>query len=109
MKHLKNICLIGKNFSSGLYINSEALPNPILVDGKVSWSLLHQVYEKEKKCEEDKYPAPKLTDANLHPGISKQNVDKALAIFEPSTIAADRMYFPASKDAAGFLHLVHVW
>ena len=43
MKNLKNICLIERNFSSGLYINSEALPNPILVDGEVSWSLLHQV------------------------------------------------------------------
>ena len=33
MKNLKNICLIERNFSSGLYINSEALHNPILVDG----------------------------------------------------------------------------
>ena len=43
MKNLKNICLIGRNFTSGLYINSEALPNPISVDWEVSWSLLHQV------------------------------------------------------------------
>ena len=77
--------------------------------GEVSWSLLHQVLEKEKKCEENKYPAPKLAAANLHHGICKQNVAKALAIFEPSTIAADRMDFPEFKDAAGFLHLVHVW
>ena len=83
--------MIGRNFSSGLYINSEALPNPISVDWEVSWSLLHQVKEKEKKCEENKYPAPKLTAANLHPGISKQNITKTLAIFEPSTIAADRI------------------
>ena len=27
MKNLKNICLIERNFSSGLYINSEGLPN----------------------------------------------------------------------------------
>ena len=52
----------------------------------------------------------KLTAANLHPGISKQKlVGKALATFEPSTITADRKYFPESKDAAGFFHLVHVW
>ena len=101
--------MIERNFSFGLYVNSEALPNPISVDGEVSWSLLHQVSKKEKKCEENKYPAPKLTAANLHPDISKQNAAKALAIFEPSTIAADRMYFPECKDAAGFLHLVHVW
>ena len=43
MKNLKNICLIERNFSFGLYINSEALPNPISVDWEVSWSLLHQV------------------------------------------------------------------
>ena len=43
MKNLKNSCLIERNFSSGLYINSEALPDPISVDREVSWSLLHQV------------------------------------------------------------------
>ena len=63
-----------------------------------------RVYTQMKKCEENKYPSPKLTAANLHPGICKQNVAKALAIFEPSTIAVDRMYFPESRDAAGFLH-----
>ena len=62
-------------------------------------------FEKEKKCEENKYPAPKLTAENLHPGISKQNVAKALAIFEPSTIAADRMYFLNAMTQQAFFIL----
>ena len=90
---------------SALYVNSEVLSNPISVDGEVSWSLLHQVLEKEKKCEENKYPAPKLTAPNLHPGICKQNVGKALAIFEPSTIAADRMYFLNPRTQQSFFIL----
>ena len=109
VKNLRNNCLIERNFSSGLSINSEALPNSISVDSEVSCSLLHQVQEKEKKCEANKRAARKLRAENLHPYIFKQNVAKALAIFEPSTIAADRKYFFESKDAAGFVHLVHVW
>ena len=71
MKNLKNICLIEKNFSSGLFINSEALPNPISVDGEVSWSLVHQVLEKKKKCEENKY--------------KKISISKQLQIFIPAS------------------------
>ena len=93
MKNLRNNCLIERNFSSGFSINSEALPNSISVDREVSCSLLHQVQEKEKKCEANKRAAPKSRAEILRPYNFKQNVAKALAIFEPSTIAADRMYF----------------
>ena len=46
--------------------------------------------------------SPNLTAANLHPCNFKQNVGKALAIFEPSTIASDRMYFMNARTQQSF-------
>ena len=73
------------------------------------YSFLHQVYEKEKKCETNICAEPRLRAEILHIDNFKQNVGKDLAILKPSTIAADKMYFPDCKHAAGSLHLVHVW
>ena len=30
-------------------------------------------------------------------------------IFDPTTAATIKMYFPGERDAAGFLHSIHVW
>ena len=30
-------------------------------------------------------------------------------IFDPTTTATIKMYFPGERDAAGFLHSIHVW
>ena len=40
---------------------------------------------------------------------AKQNLPAALAVFDPSTIAAIQQYYPENQDSTGFLHLVHVW
>ena len=77
--------------------------------GEVSWNLPHQVYEKDKECQANLRAAPKLTAEVLHPGNCKQSVSKALAIFESSTIAAIRMYFPECKGAADFFQLINTW
>ena len=45
----------------------------------------------------------------LHPGSCNQNVSPALAIFDESTSASIRSYFPDREDAAGFLQLVNMW
>ena len=50
----------------------------------------------------------KVSSWNSSPRQLQAKCCKSIAIFEPSTIAADRMYFDECKDAAGFLHLVHV-
>ena len=53
--------------------------------------------------------APNLTAEVFRPGNCKQNVTKALALVEPSTIAVIGMYIPESKNAIGFLQLVHIY
>ena len=60
---------------------------------------------EREECEEDKHAAPNLTPENLHPCNFKQNVGKTLAIFEPSTIAADRMYFLNARMQQAFFIL----
>ena len=109
MKNIRNNLLARKKFLFPPF-HSDALHDPIMVEGgEVSWNLLHQVYEKDKECQANLRAAPKLTAEVLHPGNCKQSVSKALAIFESSTIAAIRMYFPECKGAADFLQLINTW
>lgn len=109
LKNIRNNLLARKKFLFPPF-HCEALSDSISVEGgEVSWSLLHQVYEKDKECQANLRAAPKLTAEVLHPGNCKQNVSKALAIFESSTIAAIRMYFPECKEAADFLNLINIW
>ena len=71
--------------------------------------LLHSVYEKDQNLEAHLKKAHTLTYRATHPGDNKQSVPLALAIFDETTYAAIRSYFPNRKDAAAFLHLISVW
>ena len=51
----------------------------------------------------------KLTYSALHPENNKQNVPLALAIFDETTIAAFKSYFPERKNVADFLTLINSW
>ena len=53
--------------------------------------------------------ANKLTYKVLHSGDNKQNVPLALAIFDPTTSAAIKSYFPERNAAAQFLRLINLW
>ena len=53
--------------------------------------------------------APKITAKVLHPDNCKQDVPVALAIFDRSTSAAIKYYFPQKSDASEFLNLFNVW
>ena len=53
--------------------------------------------------------APKLTTKVLHPGNCKQNVPNALAIFDETTIAAVKSYFPEKASAPVNLTLCSKW
>ena len=61
------------------------------------------------QCQANLRAAPKLTAKVLHPGNRKQNVPVALAIFDPSTIAAIKHYFPDNGESAEFLDLMNIW
>jgi len=70
---------------------------------------LHDVYEVDTKNKANLRKANKLTLKALHPGNNKQNVGLALAIFDESTIAAVKSYFPNRKDTIGCLTLINCW
>ena len=77
--------------------------------GEVSWKLFHDVHEKDLTLDADLRKAPKLTNKVLHPGKYKQNVQVALDLFNESTIAGLKSYFPLREDAVGFLELFNKW
>ena len=92
------------------FVNNDLMDFPVdIKGGEVTWSLLHRVYERDAQCQANLRAAPKLQAKVLHPGNCKQSVPVALAIFDPSTIAAIRHYFPQYADSAGFLELVNIW
>ena len=68
--------------------------------GYISWCDLHKIFEKDSKLKGNLKKAPKLTYEVLHPGNKKQSVPLALSIFDETTIAACRSYFPEREDMA---------
>ena len=71
----------------------------------MSWKLLHDVHEKDKKLDANLRKAPKLTNKVLLPGKYKRNVQLALDIFHETTVAAISSYFSNCNDAVAFLKL----
>jgi hypothetical protein len=108
-KNIRNNLLNRKRFLFPEFSFGDLHDDVKLIGGEVSWHLLHKVYEKDMRLQANLRGAPKISASVLHPGNCKQSVPVALAIFDPTTIAAIRKYFPEKEDAAGFLHLFHVW
>ena len=76
-------------------------------NGYISWRDLHEIYDEDMTNVANLRKAPKLTFKALHPGFNKQNVALALAIFDESTIAACKSYFPNRQDVSSFLSLIN--
>ena len=75
--------------------------------GKISWKLLHSVFDEDEKLRGNLIKAYKLTYKVLDPGDNKQRVPLALAIFDPTTSAAIESYFPERNAAVQFLRLIY--
>ena len=76
-------------------------------EGYLSWNMLYKIYEKDEHLPGNLRKAPKLTYKAIHPGNNKQDVPKALAVFDETTSASIRSSFSNREDAAGFLSLIH--
>ena len=110
IKNIRNNLLHRKRLIFPPFLSSDLEDKTVEVKGgEISWSLLHKVREKDMECQANLRAAPKLSANVLHPGNCKQNVPVALAIFDPSTIAAIKHYFPDSVDSAEFLDLMNTW
>ena len=110
MKNISNNLLNAKKFvfpefsfpvMQGKHLDSDG--------GYICWSDLHAMYDKDLALQGNLRKAPKLTYSALHPGNNKQSVPLALAIFDETTIAAFKSYFPERKDVADFLTLINSW
>ena len=77
-------------------------------DCYISWSIFHEVHERDENLQAHLRKAPKITYQVTHPGSNKQqSVLLPLAIFQESTTAAIKSYFPNRLDAANFLTLFY--
>ena len=77
--------------------------------GRVQWGLIHAVYDRDQTQNANLRKAHKLSYRALHPGNNKQDVPLALAVFDESTSAGMKSYFPARRDASGFLDVIRTW
>ena len=109
VKNIRNNLLNGKKFvfpSFNFESGSIKIDCP---DGYISWSDLHRLYDRDSQLQGNLRKAPKLSYRALHPGNKKQNVPLALSIFDETTIAAIKDYFPERKDMSSFLEIINAW
>ena len=108
-KNVRNNLLKYKRFIFLLFEFS-GFKDPINVPGgEIAWKTFHDVFEMDANLHVNLRKAPELTTKVLHPGNCKQNVPNALAIFDETTIAAVKSYFPEKASAAAFLTLFSKW
>ena len=100
--NLLNRKFVFPEFSCNLFRDEIHVPA-----GFISWNSLYKVYEKDETLGGNLRKAHKLTYRAIHPGNNKQSVSLALAIFDETTSAAIRSYFPERNDAASFLNLFY--
>ena len=109
IKNARNNLLTCKRFMFPQFEFS-GFKDPINVPGgEIAWKSFHDVFERDASLHANLREAPKLTAKVLHPGNCKQNVPNALAIFDETTIAAVKSYFPEKASAAAFLTLFSKW
>ena len=100
LKNVRNNLLNFRRFIFPKFHFSDFISLPA---GKISWKLLHSVFDEDEKLQANLRKADKLTYKVLHPGDNKQSVPLALAIFDPTTSTAIESYFPESNAVAQFL------
>ena len=105
IKNVRNNLLNSKKFVFPSFEFDSFRDKIFVPGGYISWSMFHNLYEKDLELEANLKKAHKITFQVTHPGNNKQNVSHALAIFHETTSAAILSYYPARVDAASFLQL----
>ena len=84
--------------------------DPINVtEGEIAWKTFHDVFERDTNLHANSRKAPKLTTKVLHPDNCKQMLQMLLKLFDETTTAAVKSYFPEKASAAVFLTLFGKW
>lgn len=108
-KNIRNNLLNAKKFVFPEFSFSHGTIKIDMPNGYLSWSDLHNIYDRDKELKGNLRKAPKLSYQALHPGNNKQNVSLAISLFHETTIAAVKSYYPDRKDISEFLYMIHVW
>ena len=109
LKNIRNNLFNARRFNFPSFTFHEFYDNIDVPAGKITWKLLHDVYDRDQLLDGYLRKAPKLSYKSLHPGDNKQSVPLALNVFDRSTAIAITEYFPNSKDASEFLKLINIW
>ena len=109
MKNKRNNLLNGKKFVYPAFSFDKEGITVSCPAGYITWGSLHRIYDNDSKLMANLRKAPKLTYRALHPGNKKQSVPLALAVFDDTTVAAIKSYFPDRKDMSGFLEIFNKW
>ena len=97
VKNIRNNLLNNKRFIFPKFEFHDFYDPIVVPAGEISWKLFHDIFEHDQHLQGHLHKAPKLSYRSLHPGDNKQSVKLALAIFDPSTTAAIKSYFPEKK------------
>ena len=109
LKNIRNNLLNARRFDFPSFTFHEFYDDIDVPAGKITWKLLHDVYDRDQLLEAYLRKAPMLSYRSLHPGDNKQSVPLALNIFDRSTAVGISEYYPESKDASEFIKLVNIW
>ena len=109
IKNVRNNLLERKRFLFPQFVCTDLFDEVRVAGGEISWSLLHDVQEKDAECQGNLRDVQKLSKTVLYPGNCKQSVPVALAIFDSSTKAAILKYFPQGQVSADFINLFYSW
>ena len=109
LKNIRNNLLNARRFDFPSFSFHDFYDDIDVPSGKISWKLLHDVYDRDEQLAGYLRKAPKLSYKSLHPGDNKQSVPLALNIFDRSTAVAITEYFPESNDASEFVKLINIW
>ena len=109
LKNVRNNLLNARRFNFPSFSFHEFYDDIDVPEGKITWKLLHDVYDRDQQLDGYLRKAPKLSYKSLHPGDNKQSVPLALNVFDRTTAIGIKEYFPDSDDASEFIKLINIW
>ena len=71
IKNVRNNLLERRRFLFPPFVCTDLFDEVRVAGGEISWSLLHNVHEKDAECQGNLRAASKLSKTVLHPGYCK--------------------------------------